>query len=302
VDNPLAAADPLGLTSPCNAATRGIKRKTPDGDADPVAAAATGATVLGSLAKKFKSALPSRSKYPPGSHGRKTQEQKRLNEKFGKKVSGSTHESEHPISFDLLGGERVTGIKRGTAKKDGGAISKEAENTAPAYQEIEKLHADHAGTGKSHAAEAYKVDQGRLLKDGNIGSAVQYNQLHYAHLKGADYQGLRSTPDGRIEARQADDSFREMIEGTGTFPRFERDAGGALQRVDVPSMTPTDRAAAFLSREALNTKSYPSPERQAEIQRYFINKGDGLPTGAPPTIKNFPDPPSPAPGSPMDLS
>jgi hypothetical protein len=115
------------------------------------------------------------TKYPPGTYGYKRHEKKAL----GIENTPKTYESEHVISNKVLIGDE----KRGETPR---AIK--LENLAPAYYEMKTPHRKHVGTGNSKktdasgfTSETYRRDQDRLLKSGDVSSAVQINRLAYAH-------------------------------------------------------------------------------------------------------------------------
>jgi len=147
-----------------------------------------------------------RSKYAPGTHGAKGREQKRLESTFGQKVSGSTHESEHPIGNSVL-------IETADAKRGKNQLVKDVENHAPAYQEYKQLHRDHINTGSNKTGENYGFDhtdkyrehQRAALLEGNAGNAVQLNQLDYA------FNPEFKNKQDDVATKQANSSFVHMV-------------------------------------------------------------------------------------------
>ncbi len=147
-----------------------------------------------------------KKKYKIGQYGAKRREQKRLSKKYEIKVSGKTHEAEHPIGIEPL-------IRELNLKKD----KKYVKNFAPAYQEVKKFHSKHVGTrNKGYAyyeknmnedvgfiSATYRNALRNLIDDEKIGIAIQINQLGYAFLKDFD------STDILLEI--ADDSFMKMI-------------------------------------------------------------------------------------------
>ncbi len=178
-----------------------------------------------------------KNKYIIGMHGAKGSEQTRLEKKYGKDVSGTTHESEHPIGFEPI--NHTSGKKRASD----GRI-KDLENFAPAYQEVKSLHRKHVGTGKGSphtraeyqelvekllkqnknaklpkaprvfssgfTTAEYREAQLRLMDDENPGTAVQLNQLGYA------FQDNFGWSDS-TEHKQANDSFYNMVNNVKQF-------------------------------------------------------------------------------------
>jgi hypothetical protein len=150
----------------------------------------------------------SSSSYSPGQHGYKRKEQQRLSEQYGTAISGKTHQSEHPIGFEVL--NRTSGSKRGTP---GSAY--ELEYDAPAYQEEYSQHRPHPGTGtslKTHASglnsQTYRDSQRTLMESRDVSSAVQLNQLGYAFSPGFQNKGKTPTP----HQSAADDSYKTMVD------------------------------------------------------------------------------------------
>ncbi len=187
----------------------------------------------------------SRRKYSPGQHGYKTHEQKRLTNQQGTRVSGNTHESEHPVGFEPL--NQTTGLKRGTPGR-----AKRLENEAPAYQEVKELHTAHIGTGTKNQADAsgfnsdsYRKTQRSLIKSGDISSAVQINQLGYAF--NPNNKNTANTPKGKA----ANDSFKTMANNMNSFTY-----GQGNNDVTV-NVNERQRQEMLLAREAAQTGKWP---------------------------------------------
>jgi hypothetical protein len=187
----------------------------------------------------------SSSSYSPGQHGYKRQEQKRLSQKYGTKISGKTHQSEHPVGFEVL--NRTSGSKRGEP-----GSTYQLENNASAYQEEYAQHRPHPGTGnlkKTHASgfnsQTYRDSQRKLIESGDISSAVQINQLAYAFNPNFQYQksGKAPTP----HQRAADDSYYTMINGMDRVQYAE----GSNYRTIRPSRE--DRAEMRSARKMVRT-------------------------------------------------
>ncbi len=149
-----------------------------------------------------KTITKTRNKYKRGQHGFKTSEQKFLGNKFGKKVSGATHQSEHYFGFAALN------QTSGKSRKESGVF----ERNAHAYQESYQSHRDHVGTGSSKqigdsgfSSETYRNDSRMLLESGDVSSAGQLNTLGYA------FQPNFSKQAQTTEGKQANDSFTSMI-------------------------------------------------------------------------------------------
>lgn len=200
-----------------------------------------------------------RTRYGKGTHGYKTQEQRRLSHQYDFRVSGDTHESEHAIGYEPLA--QTTGVHR---QRD--ARGRRLEKSAPAYQEQYAMHRAHIGTGNrlqvddsGFNAQTYRRDQRRLLESGQVGNAVQLNQLGYAFIDG--FQDEPPLLDFTAEA--ADDSYDMMVRNLGqvTYGRGDRDV-----TVDV---SPQERAEMYLARRAAKSGEWPSREDENVARRMF---------------------------------
>lgn len=201
-----------------------------------------------------------KTKYIIGMHGAKGSEQTRLKKKYGKQVSGSTHESEHPIGFEPI--NHTSGKKRASD----GRI-KDLENFAPAYQEVKPLHRKHVGTGKGSphtrsqyqklveklrkqkkkvklpkaprvfssglTTAEYREAQLRLMDDENPGIAVQLNQLGYAFQDNFGWSGSANH-------KQANDSFYHMVNNVKQF-----DIAWDMHDEDTDEISRTNRTIHF---------------------------------------------------------
>ena len=155
-----------------------------------------------------------RHTYTPGRHGAKKREQGRLAlAPYHVPVTGSTHESEHPIGFEPI--YRTGKGKRGKSKR-----AKRIENTAPAYQEVNAFHRDHIGTGTHGTADAsgfnsdsYRASQRALLEAQAPAVAIQINQLPYAF--DPTFRHDPTLPS--VPLRQANDSFGQMVSEVDSF-------------------------------------------------------------------------------------
>ena len=185
-----------------------------------------------------------RSKYEPWQHGAKKGEQKRLTADYGNKVSGSTHESEHTIGFEPL--NQTTGLKRGKGDRARGL-----ENHAPAYQEKKAYHRDNIGTGTTGDVGAhgfnshtYRATQRAALEQGDPSTAVQVNQLSYAHMPGFQ-------TDNTWDMLAADNSFGHMVQGMNQVTY-----GVGDQSASVP-VGPMAQVEMLLARNAARTGAWP---------------------------------------------
>lgn len=189
-----------------------------------------------------------RIQYNEDMHGSKTRQQRR----FG--TSGKTHESEHTVGYEVFGD---------TEKRGGSDFAKYIENTAPAYQEDHGQHRFHIGTGThknfrgtGESSAQYRSTQRRLVKDKTVGSAVQINQLYYAHQPG--FQSETSKGLGK-----ADKSFNVMVDNFGSIP-FQFDEGWS--RVGVSE---TEKAEMSLSRFTARNAKFPSRQQELEQMKRF---------------------------------
>ncbi len=174
-----------------------------------------------SINEEFK-IIGKRIKYKVGQYGAKRREQKRLSKKYKIKVSGKTHEAEHPIGIEPL-------IRYANLKKNKKRIIK----FAPAYQEVKKFHSKHVGTRNKgfnyykknmdedagFVSKTYRQTLRNLIDNDEISTAIQINQLGYAFLEGFDGDS--------ISTKIADDSFMKMIKSfdnlSFSFPKIEED-------------------------------------------------------------------------------
>lgn len=212
-----------------------------------------------------------RTTYRPGQHGYKTQEQRRLTGKFGSRVSGATHQSEHPIGFEVI--NRTSGLPRGGTGLPRGSSDRkrvrDLENLAPAYQEEHQLHRDHIGTGSRGTvgphgwnAQTYRDDQRTALEAGDPALAVQLNQLGYAF--DPNFQSSSGTAKD-----QADDSYQTMVQN---FPGFSYARG--TQNVQV-GVTQRQKAEMHLAREVArgsfrqNRGGFPSKQQENQVRRLY---------------------------------
>ncbi|MEC3977539.1 RHS repeat-associated core domain-containing protein [Amycolatopsis sp. H20-H5] len=305
VGNPTALIDPLGLAkvAPCADAAGGGGGggKKPDrfhpysrpNEAPPV--------------KRRK------HKYPEGTYGDKDFERKRLEKEFGSKIDGnSTHQSEHTAGFDVL---NDNGGPSKVARKDDPNL----ENNAWAYYEEHGAHRGHPGTGTGSAVHesgfnstSYRESQRNALEANDPNTAIQLNQLGYAHQPG--FQGTHADPEMQIRRDMADDSYHRMVDdvhrgGEGLrynpAPGADVPTGGATVpgtgAAGNPHVTtrPLDDADAFELHEARNaarTGDWPGDEAW---QRYYP---DPTPQDWARLERGDFDPPQlPGGGDPMDL-
>ena len=184
-------------------------------------------------------------KYPIGSHGDKGAEQKRLG------TSRQTHQSEHVVGYHVS-----ANLPRGSSSE-----ARSLEKNAAAYQEELNSHRNHVGTGRGSAADVYRADQRQMVKDGQIGLAVQYNQLQYAH------QPEFRSNEQNLKAAQAkaDDSYNNMVNNFPDLP----DATGN-QVVD-RKVSPQEQAKMYLARGAARSGKWPNDAQETDAEiRYGL--------------------------------
>jgi hypothetical protein len=196
-----------------------------------------------------------RGSYELGEHGAKKREQTRLTEMFGNTVSGDTHESEHTIGFEPL--NQTTGLKRGSK---GRATS--LENHAPAYQESKPMHRAHIGTGTTGEKDGsgfnshtYRESQRSLLEQGEVGDAVQLNQLGYAFLEDEGHERMFQKETG-WQKDAADESFQTMVKNMGevTYGQGEEDVSvgvSPIQKVEMMASRDMARTGDWTDRDKL---------------------------------------------------
>jgi len=257
VPNPTRQIDPLGLTgvTPCAAGGSGGGKRPPS--SNPGLPGSSGPQP----AKRAKTS------YDDGTHGAKGREQKRLTDLFDNrlkapggpakgKVSGDTHQSEHPIGYEVLG--------RGSdAKRGAGEQQKKLENHAPAYQEEYHSHREHIGTGTSSrtapsgfTAQSYRDSQRTALESGDPNTALQLNQLDYAHQP--TFHGKTGTLEGDI----ADDSFHHMVDkSVGKGVTY---ATGKGVNETTPPLSTHDARELHAAREAARTGRFPDHQTYEE--------------------------------------
>jgi RHS repeat-associated protein len=249
VSNPTGWIDPLGLavTTPCSSSGggKGGGKKPPGKKPNPIS----------SLIAKMKQ--PKQS-YAPGTHGAKKREQDRLNKLFDNdlkaqrhgKVSGNTHQSEHPIGYEVLG--RGSGDGRGSGNQQ-----KNLENHAWAYQEDLASHRAHIGTGTSSrtadsgfTAQSYRDSQRTALEGGDPNTAIQLNQLDYAHQ--TEFKNSKDTVGGKI----AEDSYHNMVDNAqGKGIQYATGPGANATTPPLSFMRPVTSSAPVSTRSTSPTRT-----------------------------------------------
>ena len=272
VANPTRQVDPLGLTgvTPCQASGSGGGKRPPQSN--------PGLPPGSSGPQPPKRAKTS---YDDGTHGAKGREQKRLTDLFDnrlrapggpskQKVSGDTHQSEHPIGYEVLG--------RGSAAKRGaGEQQKLLENHAPAYQEELRSHREHIGTGTSSrtapsgfTAQSYRDSQRNALEAGDPNTALQLNQLDYAH------QPAFKDSTGKLGGDIADDSYHNMVDkSVGKGVTYAKGPGA---NETTPPLSAHDARELHAAREAARTGKFPEHKTFEEELEEIHNRAYQKPT------------------------
>jgi RHS repeat-associated protein len=276
VGNPTAWIDPLGLAK--QASTPCAK-----------AAAASGAGGGGKKppnqnnATAGPSKLPAKRKrkYEEGTHGNKKNEQKRLDDEFEddlaaepnpkrRKVTGTTHESEHAVGYEVLG--RNSGAGRGS-----GADQKALENKAWAYQEDKPSHRAHWGTGMHNdegasgfTSQSYRDAQRNALQAGDANTAIQLNQLDYAFRP--EFHASTGSTSGNI----ADNSYEHMVTNAFHNGHGLTYSTGPGVTADTPPLTRTDAAELLAARsDAARRGEFPNYEEELEAYHKTYKAPDG---------------------------
>lgn len=265
VGNPTEFVDPLGLApvAPCGkkGGGGGRKKKSPSNN---------GITKPKPTPGPKKPKQPKQS-YADGTHGAKKREQDRLTKKFdndlkndGKdKVSGETHQSEHPIGYEVLG--RGSGDGRGTGNQQ-----KNLENHAWAYQEDLASHRAHIGTGTSNrtadsgfTAQSYRDSQRNAMEAGDPNTAIQLNQLDYGHQK--EFKDSKDTVGGNI----ADDSYHNMVDKAKDNGKGLDYAIGPDKNASTPPLSSHDAKELNAAREAARTGDWPTQKSYEDELKDF---------------------------------
>lgn len=264
VVNPTAWIDPLGLMACTLAGGTGGGGKKPPGGPRKNAQAGPGPSTQANRKKRKRdddddpgpSKLPKQS-YAEGTHGAKKREQQRLTDMFDTEVSGDTHQSEHPIGYEVIG--RGSGDGRGA-----GHQQKLLENHAWAYQEDHASHRAHIGTGNRVAegpsgfnAQSYRDAQRAGIEGNDPNTAIQLNQLDYAFRP--QFRATNDTWAGDV----ADASYLNMVDNART--NGLQYATGPGNNTMTPPLSTEDAAELLLAREAARTGEWPSLARQQQI-------------------------------------
>lgn len=247
------------------------------------------------LARRKKKA---RASYHSGQHGGKGQEQKRLSSEFDTKVTGDTHESEHPVGYEPLARfvDKSKGVPKRTLLrskptkpkktkkprsekqqkkvdetyrknmmrwKEEGGRGPTLEKKAPAYQEVKALHRAHVGTGTGG------VDKESGFTDESYRSAqrelLKSKQISSAvqlnQLVYSSMDDFRAPPDEK-PMKIADNSYANMVDRMSSF----RHAEGSKD-VETP-INESQRHEMRLARIAARTGKWPVKEATEYNRKY----------------------------------
>lgn len=200
--------------------------------------------------KKMKLLLRKRrGKYGVGTHGSAAFQRKTLG------TTGTRHESEHVVGYNVYAEDHDR--KHGEGKV--------IEMQGLAYLEVKPLHRAHPGTGSGAAADVYRNIQRGILLDGKsdinnkktVSSAVQFNQLEYAHLP-ADAKGDATGQDFFI----ADLSYEAMVRNGNSVSFYDGNGHTSFQ------ISQVERAEMLLAYEIRKTGKWPTQQRIAEVLEY----------------------------------
>ncbi|QSA97014.1 hypothetical protein [Methylococcus sp. EFPC2] len=196
--------------------------------------------------KKMKLLLKKRrAKYGIGTHGSAGFQRKTLG------TTGTRHESEHVVGYNVYAEDYDR--KHGQGKI--------IEMQGLAYLEVKPLHRAHPGTGSGAVADEYRDIQRGILQDGQSGhtaktasSAVQFNQLEYAHLP-SDAKGDASDLDFTI----ANISYEVMVRNGQSITFYDGTGHTSFQ------ISQVERAEMLLAYEIRKTGQWPTQQRIAEV-------------------------------------
>jgi len=198
-----------------------------------------------------------RTKYRIGQYGFRRQERQRLIKRFGTKIDGTTHESEHTIGFG------VTKLAAPHLKRKKGPRATKLEQKGWAYYENKKMHRKHIGTGNRNkedgsgfTGETYRLSQFNALKKEDASTAVQLNQLGYAY---SPFKHLLHTKAGWA----ATNSFVKMAENMDSVTYADGDQDVTFE------VKPRGRAEMVLSRFALVKEKMPGPRVENVVREHF---------------------------------
>ncbi|MEO1433645.1 MAG: hypothetical protein AAFV71_32215, partial [Cyanobacteria bacterium J06633_8] len=192
-------------------------------------------------------------------------ERKRVKNESDFEITGNTHESEHVIAYSSLKGDQ--GPKRNSDKP-----AKNLENKAPAYYEAKDFHRQHIGTGNNpeggkgktrdgfKSSDEYWESQRNALEAGDTGTAVQLNQLGYAH--NSDFQ--KDPQRTKKENQVADSSYNTMIENMDSVTYAANATENQTRHV-----TPKEKAEMYLARRTSTSGKYSTIEEEEEAKNKF---------------------------------
>jgi hypothetical protein len=199
-------------------------------------------------------------KYGGGSYGFREREKKRLGIETGVDVSGSNFEAEHAIGYKALAGDS----KRFKRKKSPEA--NKLENEALSYYEQKGMHRKHIGTGSSSTTDesgftskSYREATRSLIQAGQIGDALQINQLAYAQLP--DFRQSSQSSEGAA----ATNSYNYMVSNGGNVDYVDE----ADDQLKTSSFSRSQREEAYVARVVATTGKIPEKAELGKILTQF---------------------------------
>nr|WP_191969740.1 hypothetical protein [Neorhizobium galegae] len=203
-----------------------------------------------------------------GTYGNRYNERSRFSRRSN--YDGRDFEAEHIYGYRV-----VHNVERSSP------AGRVLEAAMPAYLERTALHQQHAGSGYGRNSltargwpsdTAYRVDQKATLFDpiaesegSSISNGYQLNQLGYGHQLAELYEQGRITTTISAEIEIATDSFFHTVICDPAL-RVVSDQG----QIRNFQLGPRGQAEAFLARETIVTRKWPTQGREREIFGYFL--------------------------------
>ncbi|CAF3145337.1 unnamed protein product [Rotaria sp. Silwood2] len=192
-----------------------------------------------------------------GTYRTKGHETSRIEEEFGVKISGKTHEYEHGVSYRASAADADPELEMSRDRGIGGRL----ERAGPAYVEVKQAHRDHISTNNTIAAAEFAKTVGVALKEDNSPSnALQMSLVEYAHTPSF----VRSV--GTQGNDIANDSYVHMIMSIDGIPVME---GKSIRLIpmDIPQ-----KKECIVSRWIIVNQRYPTEHETKNIIESTFNK------------------------------
>lgn len=187
-----------------------------------------------------------------GTYANRTKDKKNYN------VTGKTHESEHPLGFAPA--NKYNNFSRNS--KPGRAYA----DRLPAYLEKGEFHRQHIGTGNKKQVDGsgfnsttYRDTQEELIDNDDVATAIQINQLAYAHQP-----GFQDEPYGTV----SDQSFEDMVRDIINFPVPNEEHTGYIER----PVTFQERLEMLGSRFVTRCRRYPTKQEIKRMRNILNNR------------------------------